>query len=171
MSYRPQRSLSGGRWRGPGRGMGDSFAAPGSGAAEALAGHVNRFGPSAPAAYRFVDHALTLAGGKITPELALAALAIYQRRATEAYNQFHDAGSEVAITRANTGFADPVGFVTANLPEVTAAVAGFADSLGLSAAGSTGPDGAGSGGVIGGIDSQTLLMVAGGALVLWLVTR
>jgi hypothetical protein len=78
--------------------------------------------------------------------LATAALTIYQRRATDAYNQFHDAGSQVAITTANAGFADPVAFVTGHLSEVTQTLQQFADSLGIPAASSgapadTGPSG------------------------------
>lgn len=165
MSYdRPQRTLSAGRWRGPARGMGDT--APTMTPVEALIHQVNRFGPTAPAQYRFADRAFpVVASGKIAPDVAMAALLIYQRRAADAYNQFHDAGSEAAISRANQGFADPVAFVTGNLADVTTAITGFADSLGFPPATSPGQGGG------GGFSTQTILMVAGGAVLLWLVTR
>ncbi len=177
MSYRPTRMLPAGPVRGPARGMpvpvlgampmpmgGDSASDP----VAQLAAQVNRFGPGAPAAYQFTSKAFPLASGVVNPELALVALTIYQRRATEGYSQIHDAGSLAAITRANLGYGDPVGFVTANLADVLTTVGGFADSLGL-----PGPD-AGDGTIAGtfaGIDTRTLLLVAGGALVLWMVTR
>jgi hypothetical protein len=94
----------------------------------ALAAQVNRFGTSAPEGYRFVTIPVA---APMNPGLALTALTIYQRRATDAYNQFHDAGSEMAINAANAGFSDPVSFVTARLPEVLATIGGFADALGL----------------------------------------
>lgn len=127
-----------------------------------LAQQVNRFGPKAPVAYRFSDREFPLASGKIAPDLALAALLIFQRRYTDAYNAAHDQGSANAIQAANEGFADPVGFVTSNLAAVTQAVALFGDSLGLPA-----PDGPASGS--GGI--PTALYVVAGALILWGVMR
>ncbi len=164
MSYSaPQRRLPVGRWRGPGGAMaGDDALDP----TAALINQVNRFGPTAPVEYRFATSVFPVFSGKISPALAMAALLIFHRRATDAYERFHDAGSESAITRANAGFADPVGFVTGNLAEVTSAIAGLADSLGLPAGVatgmSTGP---------GGLDTRTVLLVAGAAAVLWLVTR
>ncbi len=109
-----------------GRAMGDAEAP----SVATLAAQVNRFGVAAPAAYRFVTTPYT-ASDTLTPALALTALTIYLRRATEAYASFHDEGSEQAIAAANAGFANPTGFVTNNLGAVTQAVALFADSLGL----------------------------------------
>lgn len=130
----------------------------------ALVAQVNRFGPAAPAGYQFVTQPFQLASGILDPALALAAITIYQRRATAGYEQFHDAGSETAIARANVGFADPLRFVTDNLPEVTAAIGGYADSLGLPAA-------AGSAAAVAEALTSPLVIVAGIALVLWLGSR
>jgi len=132
-----------------------------------LASQVNRFGPSAPAAYQMTQQVFPLATGTLDPQLAMAAVLIYQRRATEAYNQFHDAGSAQAIEAANAGFGRPVEFVTGNLAEVTQAIANFADSLGLPAAITTSSGGTG----IGTKTLNTLLLGAGAILVLWAVTR
>lgn len=172
MSYTTPHASLLGRRHGSGRAMGDVGVAAGDSLA-ALAAQVNRFGPGAPASYRFASRVFPLATGKLDPELALVAITIYQRRATDAYGQFHDAGSADAITRANAGFADPARFVMMNLPDVTQSIGSFADSLGLpagdAATGSTGVPGLP--GTIAGIDTTTLLLVAGGALALWMVTR
>lgn len=107
-----------------------------------LAAQVSRFGPTAPAGYRVVAAPL-LATGNITPELALAAVTIFQRAATDSYNQFHDQGSADQIARANKGFANPVVFVGQNLAEVTQAVGSLANALGLPVVSASGaPEGA-----------------------------
>lgn len=130
-----------------------------------LIAQVNRFGPAAPAAYQITPKVLPLASGIITMDLALPAVIIFQRRAASAYQQFNDSGSAATLARANQGFADPIGFVTANLAEVTTAVAGYGDAVGLPAA-------VGGGGVPGtGLDSTTILIVAGVGLALWWMTR
>jgi hypothetical protein len=165
MSYinpnRSPRALSGGCGA-----MGDS--APAMTPVDALVNQINRFGPAAPPAWRIVDRTFSVpvASGKIDMATALWAVIIYQRRAAEAYKQIKDAGSEAAVNRANAGFADPVAFVTSNLAEVTTTIGSFADSLGL-----PGPVYGGGGG--GGLPSghQMLLVAAGTALVLWLVSR
>jgi hypothetical protein len=123
---------------------------------------VNRFGPAAPVGLQFVQQPFPLATG-ISPELALAALTIYQRRSTDAFNQFHDAGSAAAIAAANLGFINPVAFVTGALADVTRTIAGYADSIGL-------PNADGTSSTIAGIDLQTVLIVAGlGVAAWWLV--
>ena len=129
----------------------------------ALAAQVNRFGPGAPLAYQFVSHTFPVASVTLDPELALVATTIYQRRSTDAYAQYHDAGSAAAIERANRGFADPVTFVTANLSDVTNTIGGFADAVGLPM--ST-DDAAG-----GGLGTTTILLIAGAAVGLWMVLR
>jgi len=169
MSYhRPPRMALVGRARGPGgalsHGLGDAMGLVAGDQLPQLAAQVNRFGPGAPAAYQFTTKVFPVATGKIDPEIALVATTIYLRRATDAYNQFHDAGSLAAITRANLGFADPVGFVTGNLADVVSTIGSFADSLGLPAASS---DDA----TIAGVDSRLLLYAAAGALLLWMVAR
>jgi hypothetical protein len=97
-----------------------------------LAAQVNRFGASAPVGYQFVT---TPFAPPMSMGLATAALTIYQRRATDAYSQFHDAGSQAAIDAANAGFSDPVSFVMGHLSEVISTVATFADALGIPGAG------------------------------------
>src|SRR5260370_315011 len=93
----------------------------------------------------------------------MTAVLIYQRRATDGFAKFHDMGSEAAIAKANQGLADPVSFVSANLPEVTSVIAAFADSLGLPAA-----DG---GFLMFGLDATALLLIAAGGFGLWYMTR
>jgi len=129
----------------------------------ALVAQVNRFGPAAPMGLQFASTPFQVASGNLDPAVAIAAVTIFQRRAAAAYEQFHDAGSLSAITRANNGFTDPVGFVTANLGEVTAAIAGYGDSLGLPPAS--------TGSIIGDLGSNKLLIVAGVGVALWLLTR
>jgi len=133
-----------------------------------LVAQVNRFGPGAPSAYQFVSTPFTapvaVLGITLLPigmGLAITALTIYQRRASDAYNQFHDAGSEQAIADANAGFADPVGFVTSHLGQVTQTLQAFADSLGIPAA----PTGA-TASPEAGLSTGTL-MLAGGILAVW----
>lgn len=129
-----------------------------------LAVQVNRFGPSAPPDLRFTQTPFSVTAQTLDPALALTAVVIYQRRAADAFNQFHDEGSEAAIAAANVGLADPTGFVMARLPEVTSTVASYADSKGLPAAeGSVTLPGVGS------VSSTTLLVIAaavGGFLLL-----
>lgn len=154
-----------------GRALGEAsppFAPPSvSDIYRALAAQVNRFGPGAPAGYQFAQKVFPLVVSRLDADLALTAILIYQRRATDAFNQFGDEGSAQAIAKANTGFADPVGFVSGNLAEVTQAVANFADSLGLPAPVTltTGPVAA------TGLNSTTLLLGAGILAALWMVTR
>lgn len=143
-----------------GRAMGD-VAAPSSPVAD-LAAQVNRFGPQAPTGYQFVTTPFPLATGNVPQDLALVAVTIYQRRATDAFNQFHDAGSEAAITLANQGFANPVAFLAPRMGEVTSTIAAFADSLGIPPAA-----GASSTSALG--DSSNLLLLAAAvAALLWL---
>jgi hypothetical protein len=144
---------------GPGGALGDAQTAPPSPVA-VLAEQVNRFGPSAPAAFQFIQ-APFLATGKLAPDLALTALLIYHRRASDAYAQFHDAGSAALIDAANAGFSNPVSFVTGRMDEVTKTVAQFADSVGLPPA---------QGSAVAG-DIPLPLLLAAGALVLWLALR
>jgi hypothetical protein len=128
-----------------------------------LAAQVNRFGAGAPAAYQFTTTPFPVATGILAPDLALAAVLIYQRRATDGFSKFRDATSEALITKANQGLIDPVSFVSANLPEVTSVIAAFADSLGLPAA-----DG---GFLMFGLDATALALIAAGGFGLWYMTR
>jgi hypothetical protein len=139
--------------RGRGGALGDD-AMP-QGPVAVLAAQVNRFGPGAPVAYQFAPVAFPVVN-VLDPALALAALTIYLRRSTDAYQQVHDAGTLAAIDAANAGYADPSAFVLANLPQVTSVITMFADSLGLpgttSAAGSL---------------STSSLLLAAGILGIW----
>jgi hypothetical protein len=147
---------------GMGGAMGDDAAA--SPYAQ-LAAQVNRFGPGAPAGLQFTRTPFSLTTPTLDPSLALTAVVIYQRRATDAYDQFHDAGSAAAIAAANLGLMDPTAFVSAKLPEVTSTVASYADSLGLPAA-----DGISIPG-LGQVSGMTLLLVAGAALAGYVLLR
>jgi hypothetical protein len=136
-----------------------------------LAAQVNRFGAGAPSGYQFVTEPFaappSVFGVSLMPMsigLATSALTIYQRRATDAYNQFHDTGSELAITTANAGFADPIAFVTGHLSEVTQTVQQFADSLGIPPASSGAPAETGTSG-------GPLLIGAAIVAVWWLMER
>lgn len=166
MSYtRPMRPWKGARRRRLGHAMGD-VGIGGSDPVAQLITQVNRFGPGAPSGSQVIDRAYPVSSGKVAPDVALSATVIYQRRAARAFEQFGDAGSAQAIAKANAGFADPVAFVTGNLAEVTQAIAGFADSLGIPGAG------ADTVSIPTSIDAIPLpLLLAGGAALLWLVTR
>lgn len=133
-----------------------------------LAAQVNRFaGPSVPQAYRFMDQPIQVATGNLSADLALHAVLIYQRRATDAYTQFHDTGSEQAINLANQGLADPVAFTSTRIANLTTVIGTFADSLGLPPAAQPGSDGSG-----GGDDNLTqFLVIAGVGLALWWMLR
>lgn len=144
--------------------MGDVAAAGDPGA---LVAQVNRFNTQAPSGYQFVTEPFTapvsVLGITLLPvslPLATMALTIYQRRATDAYNQFHDAGSLQAIATANAGYADPVKFVTDHMAEVTQTLQAFADSLGIPPV----PSEAST--LDTGVSTGTLLL-AGGILVAW----
>jgi len=132
----------------------------------ALVAQVNRFDAKAPSGYQFVTDLFTAPpsffGVSVLPvSLALAtmALTIYQRRATDAYNQFHDTGSQQAIAAANAGFADPAKFVGDNLTTVTQTLQAFADSLGI-------PPAQGDSVADTGLSSGTVLLAVG-ILVAW----
>lgn len=130
MSYHPAaRPFPGGRGRGRGSAMGDD-AVPLT-PIGALAAQVNRFGATAPPAYRFASRTFSTSATTLEPDLAIVAVTIYQRRATDAFAQFHDAGSEAEIASANAAFANPVGFVSTHMAQVTQAIGNFADSLNL----------------------------------------
>lgn len=152
------------RPRSAGSAMGDDVTVPYTSGPAILAAQVNRFGVDAPAAYQFVTDPLPIDAVKVSPALALVAISIYQRRATDAYQQFHDQGSLAALEAANRGFADPVAFVTGHLADVTSAVRGFADSVGL-------PPAAGDPAIglsLGGLPSWAAMAgVAAGLLYLW----
>jgi hypothetical protein len=127
-----------------------------------LIGQVNRFtGSSAPAAYRMAETPFGLATGNLVT-VAPVAVVIYQRAATDSYNQYGDRGSAQQIEKANTAFADPTGFVSTNMAEVTNMIASLADSLGLPAANgeSNVPD-----------MTRAALIVGGIALVAWMLSR
>lgn len=160
MSYHRNLLASPGRARGTGGAMGD---VPGTSAVAELVRQVNRFGPGAPAGYQIVATPV-LASGNIDLALAVPALTIYQRRATDSYNQFHDAGSAAAIASANQGFADPVAFVTGNLSDVLTSVTQLANALGL-------PDPSAGGGAASLMDGgpNMLLVAAGLGLLLWVL--
>jgi len=138
-----------------------------------LVAQVNRFGPGAPSAYQFVTTPFTapvaVYGISLMPigvGLATVALTIYQRRATDAYNQFHDAGSQQAVAAANAGYADPVAFVTSHLAEVTQTLQAFADSLGIPPATSATTAGSDTG-----LSTGTLVLAGGLLAVWWLMER
>ena len=135
MSFLRPAHLPMGRQRGRGGALGDA----GYATVADLAAQVNRFGPSAPAAYQFSTTLFPLSN-VLDLALALTATLIYQRRATDAYNQFHDAASAAAIDKANKGLADPIAFVQANLYDVASTIGMFADSVGLPAAAGSGVD-------------------------------
>lgn len=129
-----------------------------------LAAQVNRFGSSAPTGLQFVTTPFSLTAPALDPALALAAVLICQRRATDAFTQFHDAGSAAAIAAANLGLLDPVTYVNARLPDTVSTVASYADSMGLPAAGSTISIPG-----IGDVSTTTLLMVGAAAVLGYMV--
>lgn len=146
--------------RARGSALGDTAAPnPAPDPVTALIAQVNRFtGAGAPTAYRVADAPFGVATGNLAI-VAPVAVVIYQRAATDSYNQFGDRGSAQQIDKANTGLADPVGFVSTNMAEVTSVIAALADSLGLSST-------PGAAGV-----SRTFLIIGGIAIAAWLLSR
>lgn len=135
-------------------GLGDTAA---MGPVAALAMQVNRFGASAPLTYQFVTVPFP-ATDVLDPALALTALTIYLRRATDAYASFHDAGTQAAIAQATAGYANPSSFVGTNMGTITPVIKMFADSLGLPSVGADGqPD----------TDSTTVVAVIAVVLAAW----
>lgn len=122
-----------------------------------LAKQVNRFGPSAPAAYQFAPTAF-VGADPVSQALALTAVLIMQRRATDAFSQFHDAGSEAAISEANMALNDPIVYVTTHIGQVTKTIEAYADSLGL--------PGQSLSSTIASMSPLTLAAVAGAGLLL-----
>lgn len=151
--YRPishRRGLSRGA-----PGMGD-VVVPSTSPVAALVAQVNRFGPDAPAAYRFLPAPFPLATVNVTPELALYTLLICQRRAADAYTQFKDAGSQALLSQAMETlgqYEQQVSFVSSHMADLTQVVRNFADSVGLPAG--VGPVDS----VIPGADTSTVLIV------------
>lgn len=159
----PMRSLSG-----CGCSMGGALGDDGTTVSPfaTLAAQVNRFGPSAPVGLQFAPTPFSVTNPVLDPALALAAVLICQRRATDAYNQFHDAGSAAAIAAANVGLLDPSGYVTTNLASTTSTVASYADSMGLAGVQTTiSVPG------IGEVPTTTLLMVGGAVLAFMLLRK
>ena len=143
--------------------FGDTATPPAGPAFAALIAQVNRFtGISPPPGYSFALAPFDVASVNLDPTVAITAVSIYQRRATDAYNQFHDVGSESAITKADAGFANPVAWVTANLADVTNTIQAYGDSLGIAPA---------AGQTLFGASSDTIILLGGAALALWVLTR
>jgi hypothetical protein len=130
-----------------------------------LASQVNRFGAKAPAGYQFVTTPFPTSLSALSLDLAIAAVTIAQRAATDSYEKFHDQGSAQAIDAANAGFSNPIPFVNANMASVTQTIANLGDSLGLPPASASTVDIAG----LGFEPTTLLLLVAGGvALYYWM---
>lgn len=127
----------------------------------ALRAQVNRYmGPKAPAAYRLSELVLPTTG-PIDMALAIHALTIFQRRAAEVYPIDKVAGQQM-IEAANAGYANPVAFVTSNFDNVLRTVAVYGDLHGLPPGATTAPF----------MKGLTLpIMVGGGLLALWWITR
>lgn len=127
-----------------------------------LIGQVNRFtGSAAPASYRVADAPYPVASGNLGL-VAPVAVVLYQRAATDSFNQFGDAGSAAQIAKANGGFSDPAAFVTKNMTEVISLITALANSLSLPSA-----DGFGLGD-----DASRMIFIVGAALLAaWLLSR
>ena len=155
-SYRPRPRARYQRAPWP-RGLGDTTPAPDP--VSGLISQINRFtGPDAPDGYRVADAPWGVASGNLAL-VAPVAVVLYQRAATDSYNQFHDAGSATQITKANAGFTDPSGWVTKNMAEVTTLITSLADSLSL-------PMGAATSGT-----TSTVLIIGVLAAAVWLLSR
>jgi hypothetical protein len=93
--------------------------------------------------------------------VAIAAVLINQRRASDAYIKDHSLSA--FLEDANRGFADPVAFVTKNLAEVTQTIAIYGDLNNVPPATTTVP------GQILGV--PTYMVIGAVAVVFLLLTR
>ncbi len=93
---------------------------------------LNRFGPDAPADVRFLKEPLPVTG-VVDMGTGIHAILVVQKRAADAFATYHDNTSRDVLAAANAGFADPVGFVNANLPDVLTVVTNYADAKGIAA--------------------------------------
>lgn len=140
--------------------------------ANALIAQVNRFmGSDVPAAYRLTGMAASSypTNGTLTPDVAMAALILFQRRAADAYSSATDAttkaGAQMMIAQADSGFADPLGFVTSNIGPVTSTLTTYGDLHGVAKAQSTTT-------ILGSsVDTTTIAIGAAVVAALWLFAR
>lgn len=126
----------------------------------ALIAQVNRFGPGAPAPYRYVTKPYAFATGKVPQAVAISAAFILQRRAQDGVIKFADSGSIALLNAATAAQKNPVGYVTANIRTVTAEIKAFGDSVGAPAAEGFSKN------KIWGIPVTTVGIAAGGVLAL-----
>lgn len=138
---------------GCGVGLGDT-----SDPVAALVAQVNRFGPSAPATYRYVSTTYPVATGTVPAAVAVSAAFLLLRRAQDAVVRYGDTASAALMQKALAATANPQAYVQANLQAVTVEIAAFADTLGIPASGGLG--------TIAGIPITTVVAGIGGALAL-----
>lgn len=119
-----------------------------------LRSQVNRFlSPLTPAALQLGTTPVAPTG-PLDLQTATYAAVIYQRRATDAYAA--DPTQGAMVDRANSALADPLGFVSANIDEVTQTVMTYGDLNGV-------PPASISGTILG---IPTTYVLAAGALAL-----
>jgi hypothetical protein len=113
----------------PGRyGFGDDVART---PAVDLIAQVNRFtreGQFGSVVYPLV------ATGTVPVDVARTAIVIHQTRLITAQAGISDFATAIQISEAAKGLSSPVGFVTSNMPMITASVAGYAEMKGLAPA-------------------------------------
>lgn len=148
-----------------------SNTAPSADKANTLILQINRFlDPTTPAAYQLTGFNVGANGfptnGTIDQGVAMAAMALMQRRATDAYSNAKStvdkAGAAALISQVNQGWSDPVSFVNGSIDSITATIATYADLHGVAKAASS---------TIAGIDTTTILIGAAVVAALWIYGR
>ena len=136
-----------------------------------LIAQINRFfDPQTPDAYKLTGFNVAASGfptnGTIDIGVAMAALTLVNKRATDAYNNakttVDKAGASVMISQLGPAWQDPINFVTTNIGSITATIATYADLHGVPKA---------QGSLLGGVDTTTILIGATVVAALWIFAR
>lgn len=130
-----------------------------------LQAQLNRFrGLDVPADIRFGDAKLPITG-VVDMATGITAVLVAQKRAADAFARYKDNTTRDLLATINTGFADPIGYTSANVGDLMLITANYAQAKGL-------PEPSPAGGALGAMFKGTkgMLLAGGlvaGALLLW----